>query len=235
MKQESNSVMNYATEQNNLLPANYSAVRNLIETQPISMAAIGKTEGNELVQALLIRLVEGLASSYNVAKNMDVNQIQECANLLYQNYYHYSVQHFKTAFDRFKMNKYPDIKIYDRFDLSIVFAIIEKFDAELKEMRTKVEQEKIQKQQLEWEQNSVEMPDEVKEELEKLKLKFLKPAFVSNVQEPKEWTITQKWLKEFDDLYRSQGSTASNGVRFVKIGNDFLNQTSYLEYKLNLE
>ena len=70
--------MNYATEQNNLLPANYSAVRNLIETQPISMAAIGKTEGNELVQALLIRLVEGLASSYNVAKNMDVNQIKEC-------------------------------------------------------------------------------------------------------------------------------------------------------------
>jgi len=226
--------MNYATEPNNLLPTNYSAVRQIIETSPISLAVIGKTEGNELVNALLIRLVEGLCSSYNVAKNMDVNQIQECANLLYQNYYHFSVNHFKTAFDRFKMNKYPDIKIYDRFDLSIVFSIIEKFDAELKEMRTKVEQEKLQAQQKEWNENAVPMPDDIRIELDKLKQKFIKPAFVSNAPQPKEWSMTQKWLKEFDDLYRQQGKS-DNGVRFVKIGNEFFNQTKYLEYKLSLE
>jgi hypothetical protein len=231
MKQENNSVMSYATEQNNLLPTNYSAVRQLIETQPISLAVIGKTEGNDLVNALLIRLVEGLCSSYNVAKNMDVNQIKECANLLYQNYFHFSVNHFTTAFNRFKMNKYPDIKIYDRFDLSIVFAIIEKFDAELKEMRTKVEQEKLQAQQKQWEDNAVPMPDNVREELDKLKQKFNKPAFVSNAPEPKEWSQTKEWFEDFNKIYKEQGETRA-GIKYIKINGLVMDRQGYLLHRL---
>jgi hypothetical protein len=223
--------MNYATEQNNLSPINYSAVRQIVESQPISLAVIGKTEGNDLVNALLIRLVEGLCSSFNVAKNMDVNQIQECASLLYQNYYHFSVAHFKTAFDRFKMNKYPEIKIYDRFDLSIVFAIIEKFDLELREMRTKVEQEKLQQQQKEWSDNSVPMPDNVREELDKLKQKFIKPAFVSNAPEPKEWSQTKVWIEDFNKIYKEQGDTRG-GIKYIKVDGLVMDRNGYLLHRL---
>jgi hypothetical protein len=223
--------MNYATEQNNLSPINYSAVRQIIESQPISLAAIGKAEGNDLVNALLIRLVEGLCSSYNVAKNMDVNQIHECANLLYQNYFHYSVNHFTTAFNRFKMNKYPEIKIYDRFDLSIVFAIVEKFDLELKEMRTKIEQEKLQAQQKEWSDNSVPMPDDVRIELDKLKQKFIKPAFVSNAPEPKEWSQTKEWFEDFNKIYKEQGETRA-GIKYIKINGLVMDRQGYLVHRL---
>ncbi len=223
--------MSYAIEQNNLSPINYSAVRQVIESQPISLALIGKTEGNDLVNALLIRLVEGLCSSYNVAKNMDINQIQECANLLYQNYYHYSVNHFTTAFNRFKMNKYPDIKIYDRFDLSIVFAIVEKFDLELKEMRTKIEQEKLQDQQKEWSDNSVPMPDDVRIELDKLKQKFTKKSFVSNAPEPKEWSQTKQWFEDFNTIWKEHGETRA-GIKYIKINGLVMDRQGYLVHRL---
>ena len=223
--------MSYAIEQNNLSPINYSAVRQVIESQPISLALIGKTEGNDLVNALLIRLVEGLCSSYNVAKNMDINQIQECANLLYQNYYHYSVNHFTTAFNRFKMNKYPEIKIYDRFDLSIVFAIVEKFDLELKEMRTKIEQEKLQAQQKEWSDNSVPMPDDVRIELDKLKQKFTKKAFVSNAPEPKEWSQTKQWFEDFNIIWKESGETRA-GIKYIKINGLVMDRQGYLVHRL---
>ncbi|CAB4152036.1 hypothetical protein UFOVP595_42 [uncultured Caudovirales phage] len=223
--------MSYAIEQNNLSPINYSAVRQLIESQPISLALIGKTEGNDLVNALLIRLVEGLCSSYNVAKNMDINQIQECANLLYQNYYHYSVNHFTTAFNRFKMNKYPDIKIYDRFDLSIVFAIVEKFDLELKEMRTKIEQEKLQAQQKEWSDNSVPMPDNVRIELDKLKQKFTKKSFVSNAPEPKEWSQTKQWFEDFNMIWKESGETRA-GIKYIRINGLVMDRQGYLVHRL---
>ena len=223
--------MSYAIEQNNLSPINYSAVRQVIESQPISLALIGKTEGNDLVNALLIRLVEGLCSSYNVAKNMDINQIQECANLLYQNYYHYSVNHFTTAFNRFKMNKYPEIKIYDRFDLSIVFAIVEKFDLELKEMRTKIEQEKLQAQQKEWSDNSVPMPDDVRIELDKLKQKFTKKSFVSNAPEPKEWSQTKQWFEDFNIIWKESGETRA-GIKYIKINGLVMDRQGYLVHRL---
>ena len=192
---------------------------------------IGKTEGNDLVNALLIRLVEGLCSSYNVAKNMDINQIQECANLLYQNYYHYSVNHFTTAFNRFKMNKYPEIKIYDRFDLSIVFAIVEKFDLELKEMRTKIEQEKLQAQQKEWSDNSVPMPDDVRIELDKLKQKFTKKSFVSNAPEPKEWSQTKQWFEDFNIIWKESGETRA-GIKYIKINGLVMDRQGYLVHRL---
>jgi FMN phosphatase YigB (HAD superfamily) len=129
------------------------------------------------------------------------------------------------------MNKYPEIKIYDRFDLSIVFAIVEKFDLELKEMRTKIEQEKLQAQQKEWSDNSVPMPDDVRIELDKLKQKFTKKAFVSNAPEPKEWSQTKQWFEDFNIIWKESGETRA-GIKYIKINGLVMDRQGYLVHRL---
>lgn len=194
------------------------------------MAYIRNKEGDEFASIVLQRLIEGLASSLNVGKNMNAEQIIECADLIMKQYFHYSAQHFKIAFDRFKMNRYPDIRVLDRFDLTMIFQILEKFDAELKDFKIKIEQEELLMKQSEWEKNAVPMPDEVKIELNNLSKKFTKkPEYQSNP--PKEWTQTKQWIEDFNKIYKESGDSKS-GIKYIKINGLVMDRNGYLLHRL---
>jgi hypothetical protein len=194
------------------------------------MAYIRNKEGDEFAEIVLQRLIEGLASSLNVGKNMNAEQIIECSELIMKQYFHYSPQHFKIAFDRFKMNRYPDIRVLDRFDLTMIFQILEKFDAELKDFKIKIEQEELLMKQAEWERNAVPMPEDVKIELNNLSKKFTKKPEYQSV-EPKEWNKTKEWLDEFNKIYNETGDK-SNRIKQIKIDGLVMDRTGYLVYKL---
>jgi hypothetical protein len=194
------------------------------------MAYIRNKEGDEFAQIVLQRLIEGLASSLNVGKNMNAEQIIECSELIMKQYFHYSPQHFKIAFDRFKMNRYSDIRVLDRFDLTMIFQILEKFDAELKDFKIKIEQEELLMKQAEWERNAVPMPEDVKIELNNLSKKFTKkPEYQTN--EPKEWSKTKEWLDEFNKIYEETGDK-SNRIKQIKIDGLVMDRNGFLVYKL---
>jgi hypothetical protein len=194
------------------------------------MAYIRNKEGEEFAKIVLQRLIEGLASSLNVGKNMNAEQIIECSELIMKQYFHYSPQHFKIAFDRFKMNRYPDIRVLDRFDLTMIFQILEKFDAELKDFKIKIEQEELLMKQSEWEKNAVPMPEDVKIELNNLSKKFTKkPEYQTN--EPKEWSKTKEWIEEFEKIYKETGDK-SNRIKQIKIDGLVMDRNGYLVYKL---
>ncbi len=194
------------------------------------MAYIRNKEGDEFAQIVLQRLIEGLASSLNVGKNMNAEQIIECSELILKQYFYYSPQHFKIAFDRFKMNRYPDIRVLDRFDLTMIFQILEKFDAELKDFKIKIEQEELLMKQAEWERNAVPMPEDVKIELNNLSKKFTKkPEYQTN--EPKEWSQTKDWIDEFNKIYKESGEKTT-GIKYIKINGLVMDRTGYLVYKL---
>jgi hypothetical protein len=194
------------------------------------MAYIRNKEGDEFAQIVLQRLIEGLASSLNVGKNMNAEQIIECSELIMKQYFHYSPQHFKIAFDRFKMNRYSDIRVLDRFDLTMIFQILEKFDAELKDFKIKIEQEELLMKQAEWERNAVPMPEDVKIELNNLSKKFTKkPEYQTN--EPKEWSKTKEWIEEFNKIYNETGDK-SNRIKQIKIDGLVMDRNGFLVYKL---
>ena len=224
--------MNYAKEQITLSQTEYSTptIRNCAKNEYLSMAYIRNKEGEEFAKIVLQRLIEGLASSLNVGKNMNAEQIIECSELIMKQYFHYSPQHFKIAFDRFKMNRYPDIRVLDRFDLTMIFQILEKFDAELKDFKIKIEQEELLMKQSEWEKNAVPMPEDVKIELNNLSKKFTKkPEYQTN--EPKEWSKTKEWIEEFEKIYKETGDK-SNRIKQIKIDGLVMDRNGYLVYKL---
>ena len=224
--------MNYANEQTTLSQTGFSTptIRNCAKNEYPSMAFIRNKEGDEFAQIVLQRLIEGLASSLNVGKNMNAEQIIECSELIMKQYFHYSPQHFKIAFDRFKMNRYPDIRILDRFDLTMIFQILEKFDSELKDFKIKIEQEELLMKQSEWEKNAVPMPEDVKIELNNLSKKFTKkPEYQTN--EPKEWSKTKEWIEEFNKIYNETGDK-SNRIKQIKIDGLVMDRNGFLMYKL---
>jgi hypothetical protein len=161
---------------------------------------------------------------------MNAEQIIECSELIMKQYFHYSAQHFKIAFDRFKMNRYPEIRVLDRFDITMIFQILERFDSELKDFKIKIEQEELLMKQSEWDRNAVPMPEEIKIELNNLSKKFTKkPDYQSN--EPKEWSKTKEWLDEFEKIYKETGDK-SNRIKQIKIDGLVMDRTGYLVYKL---
>ena len=224
--------MNYAKEQITLSQTEYSTptIRNCAKNEYLSMAYIRNKEGEEFAKIVLQRLIEGLASSLNVGKNMNAEQIIECSELIMKQYFHYSAQHFKIAFDRFKMNRYPEIRVLDRFDITMIFQILERFDSELKDFKIKIEQEELLMKQSEWEKNAVPMPEDVKIELNNLSKKFTKkPEYQTN--EPKEWSKTKEWIEEFEKIYKETGDK-SNRIKQIKIDGLVMDRNGYLVYKL---
>ena len=208
--------MNYANEQTISLQTGFSTptIRNCAKNEYPSMAFIRNKEGDEFAQIVLQRLIEGLASSLNVGKNMNAEQIIECSELIMKQYFHYSAQHFKIAFDRFKM----------------IFQILERFDSELKDFKIKIEQEELLMKQSEWEKNAVPMPEDVKIELNNLSKKFTKkPEYQTN--EPKEWSKTKEWIEEFEKIYKETGDK-SNRIKQIKIDGLVMDRNGYLVYKL---
>jgi hypothetical protein len=130
--QQKTSVANYENKQTNLSQVSYSGIRQIINDNPPTLALIRKEQGEQFALVVISRMVESVASSLNVGKNMDVAQIHEASQLLLQEYWHYPIQYFKMAFDKFKMNKYPEITVFDSFHVQIIFQILERFDTELK-------------------------------------------------------------------------------------------------------
>jgi hypothetical protein len=177
-------------------------------------------------------MVESLASSLNVGKNMDVAQIQEASQLLLQEYWHYPIQYFKMAFDKFKMNKYPEIKVMDSFHVQMIFQILERFDTELKNTKAKIEQENKYAEQMEWETNSVPMPDDVKQGLEDIKKRFTsKKTAYRSAGHPEEWNKTKEWFEDFNKIHKESGETRS-GIKYIKINGLVMDRQGYLVYRL---
>lgn len=216
----------------NLSQVNYSGIRQVINDNPPTIALIRKEQGEQFALVVLSRMVESLASSLNVGKNMDVAQIQEASQLLLQEYWHYPIQYFKIAFDKFKMNKYPEIKVLDSFHIQMIFQILERFDLELKNTKEKIEQEKKQAEQMQWEANAVPMPDKVKQELEDIKKRFAsKKTAYQSAQPPEEWNKTKEWLEDFNKIHKESGDTRA-GIKYIKINGLVMDRNGYLVHRL---
>jgi hypothetical protein len=133
---------------------------------------------------------------------------------------------FVLFFNRAKKGNYG--KAYDRMDGMVIFEWLEMF---MQERNLEIEQirrnENIRLQKDLKIINAVGLPDYFKPLLEK---KIIEPEIKPLNQTPEQKQIND-WIKEFDELWRVQGS--ENGKRFVTIETKKMDVGEWLVYKAN--
>lgn len=164
---------------------------------------------------------------------MNEHQIAEAAQMIYSEYYYWSIQHIIMAFNNFKMGKYPEIELFHSFDVTTIFKILHKFDADLKKAKEQVESEAIQEKYKQWEQSYLDNKpsDEIIEQVKALTNKIMDKKEYKKAPEPKEWSRTRELLAEFDELWRSEPS--SGAVRVISVEGRKLTKSEYLAYRVN--
>ena len=197
------------------------------------MALIRKEQGDGFVSKVIERTIDGLIVSLNVSKNMNEHQIAEAAQMIYSEYYYWSIQHIIMAFNNFKMGKYPEIELFHSFDVTTIFKILSRFDTDLKKAKEQVESEAIQEKYKQWEQSYLDNKpsDEIIEQVKALTNKIMDKKEYKKAPEPKEWSRTRELLAEFDELWRSEPS--SGAVRVISVEGRKLTKSEYLAYRVN--
>jgi len=197
------------------------------------LALIRKEQGDGFVSKVIERTIDGLIVSLNVSKNMNEHQIAEAAQMIYSEYYYWSIQHIIMAFNNFKMGKYPEIELFHSFDVTTIFKILHKFDADLKKAKEQVESEAIQEKYKQWEQSYLDNKpsDEIIEQVKALTNKIMDKKEYKKAPEPKEWSRTRELLAEFDELWRSEPSSCA--VRVISVEGRKLTKSEYLAYRVN--
>ncbi len=208
-------------------------IKELIIASPTPLALIRKEQGDGFVSKVIERTIDGLIVSLNVSKNMNEHQIAEAAQMIYSEYYYWSIQHIIMAFNNFKMGKYPEIELFHSFDVTTIFKILHKFDADLKKAKEQVESEAIQEKYKQWEQSYLDNKpsDEIIEQVKALTNKIMDKKEYKKAPEPKEWSRTRELLAEFDELWRSEPS--SGAVRVISVEGRKLTKSEYLAYRVN--
>lgn len=217
-------------------PKLYSGtIKELITSSPTPLASIRKEQGDGFVSKVIERTIDGLIVSLNVSKNMSESQIAEAAQMIYSEYYYWSVQHIVMAFNNFKMGKYPEIELFHSFDITTIFKILHRFENDLKKAKEQVESEAIQEKYKKWEQSYLENKpsDEIIEQVKAITTKIMDKKEYKKAPEPKEWSRTRELLAEFDELWRNEPS--SGAVRVISVEGRKLTQSEYLVYRVNKE
>lgn len=141
---------------------------DLVRNPPIAYAIIKKMKGDAIVFESISIILEKFCYSLNIAKNMDKEQREECAELIYQKYWYWSPDHLNIAFKNYKMNKYPDIELYQSIDVTKIFQILDRFDKDLKRAKEIQENEELQAKYERWKSEAVPMPENIKNSFRKM-------------------------------------------------------------------
>ncbi len=198
--------------------------------QPV-YALIKREKGNDIVFESISIILEKFCYSMNVSKNMDKEQREECAELIYQKYWYWSPNHLVLAFNNFKMNKYPDIQLFQCIDTLVIFKILDKFESELFRAKEKHEQEQLMLKREQWEKEAVPMPKAIIDEISKIgKIKKLE---IKIAPEPEKWNLSKQWIEDFNDAYKR--NPIDGPIRCININGLNMDVTKYLQYRLELE
>lgn len=116
-----------------------------------ALAYIRLKEGEVLVKAILVKLLNNLVKFFNVGKSMTDAQVAETVELILTSYYYFKIADFKVCFDGIKSGKYLDGgKLFDRLDGQIILGALATYSEErltlaedLKLAEHKKEQERI--------------------------------------------------------------------------------------------
>ncbi len=190
--------------------------------------------GEHCVRALLNILVVDAVQFFSVGKSIGTVQALQTVDLIMQDYLHFKPEDFKSCFNR-AMKGYYGV-IYDRVDGSVMLEWLMKYDnerdAEIESFRAKQNRD-LKKTPLALLPTPDELDDVFNSNWEKLQkqlddnkkqLEAAKAAKAIQRDQVKGpvYQMHQRWLKQFDELWRRQGYPKSRLItRYGKVKNPF--------------
>lgn len=215
-----------------------STVVEILNTPNPSLARIknelGAEQGLAVNRSILVTLMNEFLDFFNIGKNMSASQVTQTVDLLLENYIVLKPDHFALFFKRAKMGFYG--QVYDRMDGQIIIQWFEKFMEQYYydiEYQRNNENMQYKKHLAETKEGDIVMPEWFKIWVEDWKRKDNLTKVAENkpvLNQSEEQIYYSQLLREFDDLWRQQGS--SSGLRLVKIGDRHYDSYEYLQYRL---
>lgn len=89
-----------------------------------TLGLIARKHSKDARQLLLIMMIADLCKAFNVSVNMDKEQIEMAAEMIAQDFYYFSLQDIRLAFDLIKREHYG--KVF-RIDPSYIISILHRY------------------------------------------------------------------------------------------------------------
>lgn len=187
---------------------------NAVKSGFPSIARLKSLYSDVEVKALLVDQIADLVEFVNVGKTMNAKQVAETVNLVQQYFPHLNLADLKVFFERMKIGRYG--KFYDRLDGQL---ILEKLDEYNGERMDAIEAINYDQHKRDIKNNPIGQgyhPNVI----DVMKMAVGTKTWKSD-PEPKQIPVdtspVQRWMKQFDNLYKKFGTQVS-GVRFLVFG-----------------
>jgi len=194
-----------------------------------SLVLIKKEFGEEELLIYVSELLTDCVLSFNIGKTMNAEQIKLTAEYIAEDYYFLKPEELKYCFAQAQKGVYG--KIYDRIDTSIIF---EWFDKYIEERMGSVEK------------NNQNKTNEFKsQDYKNASSQTILPALKEVVENKKkvhqneektpkkaELDLSNKIMKEFDELFDEQNEFDKGGFRMVKYKGKDYSGSEYLDIRL---
>lgn len=190
-------------------------------------------KGDKLCIALLVKLINDLANSLNVGKNMTAQQVIDASQLLYDEFGQMKLNDVVLCFNKIKRGHYG--VIYDRLDVHVIMEKMHRFDADQAEQIEYFRQR--ENKQLQRNLDEVTAADNQKaiENLRKLRASICKNApqkVVSKVEmQPDKFS---KYFAQFHQLaqrYWQNKGGVPGGKVFTKRYGKMIDVTEFVQHK----
>lgn len=180
--------------------------------------------------SLLGKIINEVIVSINIPYNMKEEQVVPAVRMIYSDFWMLKLEDFKLCFQNGIKGKYNESN-FVRLDVQVLISWLQKYLAERNEVI-----ENINSDQQKYFNNIYEQIKHPKmlELLKSISERPEKEKPIKNDISAERIKVGQEFLKEFDTIYFEQVKnkiTSSSGQRFIKVGDKFLNQNEYLEFK----
>jgi hypothetical protein len=187
-------------------------------------------ERNDLI-SLIGKILVKFISKYNFNRNMTEMQIVSTAESISQLYKHLTLEDLHRCFTKAVAGQYGNF--YEGLDEPKILNLLSQYDQQRDEELIKFRAEESKEHKLQSKEmltvnnEAIAQFQKIRESLEAKKVVLNTP--VERVKTEGE-ILQQKILAEFDTLYKTLGTEIA-GVRHLKIIEDFMQVSDYLEFR----
>ncbi|TDQ79554.1 hypothetical protein CLV99_0997 [Sphingobacterium yanglingense] len=225
------------------MPNDYRSISQAVNSGVPSLGSIRRSDA-ELAKEVIIEFISDFVQFLNVGKTMNASQIKQTSVLVLQYFPHLNLADFKVFFEKMKVGHFG--KFYDSIDGQLILSKLEEYNQE--RMNT-VESANLEahKRFKKYGYDPLAKKTKAEEDEEKQRsdlprmIEVMKSALgeKKQIQEAPKQTIstakdiTQRWLRQFDNLFNGKFGKVVAGMRFLVFGEKRYNLETFMERKFN--
>lgn len=218
----------------------YSSIAQVIESNRPSLVNIINKNGAGNTKAIVAIAIIDVCKFFSVGKSISQDQVQEIAELIIENYNHFSMADIAVCFKLAKTGKLSGGKLYDRLDGNIICLWLNEYEELKREKRSQIERAKpLDPMYMDKDDNNA-----AKASLQAIyeRIASKKGRASKEVQEaPKskeksaEDILIQKWIKYFNEWHDSKrDSILASGIKFIKKNGMVMDLQTFLKYRMSI-